>query len=78
MKLPPPRVHRIEPAARQSPAKPVPVLDYLERGLAWARVQLLHDGRVIVDGPRGSVTLDDEHGAELAAKVRLMGVRERR
>lgn len=77
MRLKPSRVHRIEPTARRSPAKPVPVLDYIERGLAWARVQLLHDGRVIVDGPRGSVTLDDEHAAQVVGLVKNLGVRER-
>lgn len=70
----PSRVHRIGPPKRQV-HEPAP--DYLGDGRAWARVQLLRDGRVVVDGKRGGVTLDEEHGREVVALLRRLGVRER-
>lgn len=71
----PSRTHRISPPAKR---KHEPAPDYLARGLAWARVHLLRDGRVVIDGKRGGVTLDEDHGKQLAAMLNLMGVRERR
>jgi len=71
------RVHRISPPDfRRRKHEQAP--DYLASGRAWARVQLLYDGRVVIDGKRGGVTLDEDHGKQLAAMLNLMGVRERR
>lgn len=73
----PSRVHRIAPHDNR-PRKHEPAPDYLADGRAWARVQLLHDGRVVIDGKRGGLTLDDEHGREVIALLSRMGVRERK
>lgn len=70
------RVHRIEPRDNRPP-RHEPAPDYLADGRAWARVQLLNDGRVVIDGKRGGVTLDDEHGAEVVAVLKRLGVKAR-
>jgi hypothetical protein len=72
----PSRVHRIGPPDHR-PRRHERAPDYLVDGRAWARVQLLRDGRVVIDGQRGGVTLDEDHGREVQAMFRLLGVRER-
>ena len=71
----PSRIHRIGPPVRP---RHEPAPDYLGDGRAWARVQMLRDGRVVIDGKRGGVTLDEEHGREVVALLNRLGVRERR
>lgn len=77
MKMKPSRVHRIGPLDNR-PARHEPSPDHLATGRAWARVQLMRDGRVVIDGKRGGVTLDDEHGAQVVAMFKRLGVRERK
>ncbi len=72
----PSRIHRIGPPDNR-PRRHDPAPDYLGDGRAWARVQLLRDGRVVIDGKRGGLTLDEEHAAEVQAMFRRLGVRER-
>lgn len=45
---------------------------------AWARATLMRDGRVVVEGMRGHVQLDADHGADVQAMFRNLGVKEKR
>ena len=47
-------------------------------GDAWARATLMRDGRVVVEGMRGHVQLDADHGASVQALFRNLGVKEKR
>lgn len=75
MRLKPSRVHRTVPPPRR-PNDPSP--DHLETGRAWARIQLMRDGRVVIDGKYGAVTLDDELGQELLGYLGNIGIKEAR
>lgn len=72
------RVHLLSGPGKRSPRPEAPpAVKPPALGAAWARVTLMRDGRVLVEGKRASIEMDPAHARVVQDTFRNLGVKER-